>query len=72
MKVRFKRSQKFDDMLIEIENDEGKSIEFPLSELDNFIHNREINQVIFSDEMTKEQKVNLKLMIEKLIEKIAL
>ena len=70
MKVRFKRSQKFKEMLIEIEN-EGKTIEFPISEMDHFIENREVNKIIFSEEMTKEEKINLKLMLEKLISEVA-
>jgi expansin (peptidoglycan-binding protein) len=71
LKVRFKRSQKFKEMMIEIEND-GKNIEFPISEMDHFIENREVNQVIFEQEMTKEEKVNLKLMLEKLIKQVTL
>ena len=71
MKVRFKRSQKFKEMMIEIENS-GKNIEFPISEMDRFIENREVNQVIFEQEMTKEEKVNLKLMLEQLIKQVVL
>ncbi len=71
MKVRFKRSQKFKEMMIEIENS-GKNIEFPLSEMKHFIENREVNQVIFEQEMTKEEKINLKLMLEQLIKQVVL
>jgi len=71
LKVRFKRSQKFKEMMIEIENS-GKNIEFPISEMDRFIENREVNQVIFEQEMTKEEKVNLKLMLEQLIKQVVL
>ena len=71
MKVRFKRSQKFKEIMIEIEND-GKEIEFPISQMDEFIQNREVNKVIFEEEMTKEEKINLKLMLEKLIKQVAL
>jgi len=70
MKVRFKRSQKFKEMHIEIENQE-KTIEFPISQMDHFIENREINKVIFTKEMTKDEKINLKLMLEKLISEVA-
>jgi hypothetical protein len=58
-------------MMIEIENS-GKNIEFPISEMDRFIENREVNQVIFEQEMTKEEKVNLKLMLEQLIKQVVL
>ena len=71
MKVRFKRSQKFKEIMIEIQND-NKEIEFPISQMDEFIQNREVNKVIFEEEMTKEEKVNLKLMLEKLIKQVAL
>jgi len=71
LKVRFKRSQKFKEMMIEIENS-GKNIEFPLSEMKHFIENREVNQVIFEQEMTKEEKINLKLMLEQLIKQVVL
>jgi len=71
MKVRFKKSQKFKEMLIEIEY-KGRAIEFPISEMRTFIQNREINKVIFDKDMTKSEKINLKLMLEKLISKVAL
>ena len=57
--------------MIEIENS-GKNIEFPLSEMKHFIENREVNQVIFEQEMTKEEKINLKLMLEQLIKQVVL
>ena len=71
MKVRFKRSQKFKEIMIEIENND-KSIEFPVSGMDHFIENREVNKVIFDEEMSKEDKINLKLMLEKLISTITI
>jgi len=71
MKVRFKRSQKFKEIMIEIENN-NKNIEFPISQMDHFIENREVNKVIFEEEMTKEDKINLKLMLEKLIKSVTL
>jgi hypothetical protein len=57
--------------MVEIVND-GKYIEFPMSEMDHFIENREVNSVIFQDQMSKDEKINLKLMLEKIINRVRL
>ena len=66
MKIRFKRDKTTNKTTIEIEND-GKIVEFSEEDINNFIQNRDVNDLIFTQNMSKEEKVNIKLMLDNLI-----
>ena len=69
MKLRFKQSHKDNSVWVELEN-KGKIMRFSEAEVYSFIQNKEVNKLIFSDDMSKEYKINLKLMLDSLINKI--
>ena len=69
MKIRFKRDNNTNKTSVEIEND-GKVVEFSEEDINNFIQNRDVNDLIFTQNMSKEEKINIKLMLDNLINAI--
>ncbi len=69
MKLRFKRNCDDESMLLELENN-GIVIELNAEDLNHFIQNREINDLIFTNDMSKEEKINIKLMLDNVISEI--
>jgi len=69
MKLRFKQSHKDNRVWVELEN-RGRVMKFSEDNIYDFIQNREVNELIFSDDMSKEYKINLKLMLDRIMTKI--
>ncbi len=69
MKLRFKRNCDDNTIFLELEN-RGRIVKLDEKEISNFIQNREINNLIFTDDMTKEEKINIKLMLDSVISKM--
>ena len=69
MKLRFKQNHKDNSIWIELEN-KGRVISLEEAEINRFIQNREVNELIFTKDMTKEEKINIKLMLDSVINKI--
>ncbi len=69
MKLRFKQSHKDNRVWVELEN-RGRVMKFSEDNIYDFIQNREVNELIFRDDMSKEYKINLKLMLDRIMTKI--
>jgi len=66
LKIRFKRDNTTNEITIEIENN-NKVLEISEDDVNNFIQNRDVNDLIFTQNMSKEEKINTKLMLDNLI-----
>ena len=69
MKLRFKQNHKDNSIWVELENG-GRVMKFSEEDINSFIQNREVNSLIFTNDMTKDEKINLKLMLDSVINKI--
>ncbi len=69
MKLRFKQNNEDNSIWVELESG-GKVLSFSKADINSFIQNREVNDLIFTSDMTKDEKINIKLMLVNVITEI--